>query len=397
MAASDAWAGSKRTVAVPWSRSTSTAATPAIFLQRVGDRLPAVLAAHALDAQDFGFHGFSASYRVSGLMSLHPGGLQPGFAGLPFLRGPETRLGVEAPQQAGVGDHRDRAEGHGRPGQDGRSAGPRPPRGCPGRCRPTPRTGFAGSCAWSARLSRMAATMPRRSPLIRVTSAASMATSVPVPMAMPRSAVASAGASLIPSPTIADRPAPAPAGARTTAAFSSGSTSAMTSSSSMPTCRAMASRGAPVVAGQHHHPQAQRLQRRDGLGRVVLDRVGHGEDAGQPAVHGREHRRLALALQALQRRLRAVRRRRRAPASACGCPTSTGRAVHRGPDAVAGDRLKVRPRGQRRAARVPWRRPRRPAPADARSGFRPRPPTPSSSSSSSPARAARRSAAARPG
>ena len=49
----------------------------------------------------------------------------------------------------------------------------------------------------------MAVTMPRRSPPIRVTSEAAMATSVPVPMAMPRSAWARAGASLIPSPTMA--------------------------------------------------------------------------------------------------------------------------------------------------------------------------------------------------
>ena len=53
-----------------------------------------------------------------------------------------------------------------------------------------------------ALLSLMAVTIPLRSPLIRVISAASIATSVPVPMAKPTSAVTSAGASLIPSPTI---------------------------------------------------------------------------------------------------------------------------------------------------------------------------------------------------
>ena len=42
-----------------------------------------------------------------------------------------------------------------------------------------------------------------RSPRISVTSAASMATSVPEPIAMPTSAWASAGASLMPSPTMA--------------------------------------------------------------------------------------------------------------------------------------------------------------------------------------------------
>src|SRR2546425_123879 len=50
-----------------------------------------------------------------------------------------------------------------------------------------------------ARLSRRARTMPRRSPLVMVTSALSMAMSVPVPIAMPTSARASAGASLMPS------------------------------------------------------------------------------------------------------------------------------------------------------------------------------------------------------
>ena len=54
-----------------------------------------------------------------------------------------------------------------------------------------------------ARLKRMAFTIPLRSPLTRVTSALSMATSVPVPIAIPTSAAAKAGASLIPSPAIA--------------------------------------------------------------------------------------------------------------------------------------------------------------------------------------------------
>jgi hypothetical protein len=51
--------------------------------------------------------------------------------------------------------------------------------------------------------SRRARTIPVRSPLIRVTPALSMATSVPDPIAMPMSAAASAGASLTPSPAMA--------------------------------------------------------------------------------------------------------------------------------------------------------------------------------------------------
>jgi hypothetical protein len=53
-----------------------------------------------------------------------------------------------------------------------------------------------------ARLSVIAVTRPPSAPEMRVTSAASMATSVPVPMANPTSAWARAGASLMPSPTM---------------------------------------------------------------------------------------------------------------------------------------------------------------------------------------------------
>src|SRR5271155_3557648 len=49
----------------------------------------------------------------------------------------------------------------------------------------------------------MARTMPSKSPFTKVTSALSMATSVPVPIAIPTSASARAGASLMPSPAIA--------------------------------------------------------------------------------------------------------------------------------------------------------------------------------------------------
>ena len=52
------------------------------------------------------------------------------------------------------------------------------------------------------RLMAMVRGMPVRLPLDRITSAVSMATSVPVPMAMPTSAWARAGASLMPSPTM---------------------------------------------------------------------------------------------------------------------------------------------------------------------------------------------------
>ena len=114
------------------------------------------------------------------------------------------------PQPQRVDDHRDRAEAH-RGAREHRAQqhaqeGVQHPRrrpARPARCRRRRRTGSAGCCAWWPRLSRRARTMPRRSPFTRVTSALSIATSVPVPMAMPTSACASAGASLTPSPAIA--------------------------------------------------------------------------------------------------------------------------------------------------------------------------------------------------
>jgi hypothetical protein len=56
--------------------------------------------------------------------------------------------------------------------------------------------------AMVAREMPMAAATLASEPDIKVTSAASMATSVPVPMARRTSALARAGASLMPSPTI---------------------------------------------------------------------------------------------------------------------------------------------------------------------------------------------------
>src|SRR5436190_7325211 len=96
------------------------------------------------------------------------------------------------------------------------------------------------------RASRIASTTARRSPETRVTSLASMATSVPVPIASPRSACASAGASLMPSPTMATT-CPASCRRFTSANLSSGYTSASTRS--IPTSAATRSatvRSSPV-------------------------------------------------------------------------------------------------------------------------------------------------------
>ncbi len=84
---------------------------------------------------------------------------------------------------------------------------------------------------------RIAALMPRKSPLISVTWALFMATSVPVPMAMPTWALASAGASLMPSPAMATT-RPSFCSRVTSASLSAGLTSPRTST--MPNCRATA-------------------------------------------------------------------------------------------------------------------------------------------------------------
>ncbi len=66
----------------------------------------------------------------------------------------------------------------------------------------------------------------RKSPLISVTGAAAIATSVPVPIAMPISACASDGASFIPSPIMATF-LPACCNFLISSVFSPGNTSAM--------------------------------------------------------------------------------------------------------------------------------------------------------------------------
>ena len=69
--------------------------------------------------------------------------------------------------------------------------------------------------------------MPFRSPLINVTPALCIATSVPVPIAIPTCACANAGASLMPSPAIATM-RPSACSCFTISAFCSGNTSATT-------------------------------------------------------------------------------------------------------------------------------------------------------------------------
>ena len=152
------------------------------------------------------------------------------------------------------------------------------------------------------RESSTAVTTPRRSSRISVTSAASMATSVPEPIATPTSAWARAGASLMPSPTIATT-RPSACSRVTSRAFCSGSTSATTRS--MPACARDRLRGlARVVAGEHHDLEPERAQRRDRAGGLGLERVGHRDQAGALPSTRDEHRRLARRRRARSRGVR---------------------------------------------------------------------------------------------
>ena len=170
-----------------------------------------------------------------------------------------------------------------------------------------------------ARLSASAETTPRRSPEISVTSAASIATSVPVPIAMPTSAWASAGASLMPSPTMPTC-GPRPGGGGPRRPCPRGSTSASTRS--MPTWRAIASAVRRVVAGDHHDLDAQPLERAMAGGRVRLDRVRDGDHPGGPPSTATS---IGVFPSADKRSVSAssVERSRPASASRAAWPTST--------------------------------------------------------------------------
>ena len=113
--------------------------------------------------------------------------------------------------------------------------------------------------------------------------------------------------------------------------------------SSMPSCAATALRRALVVAGRHDDPQPALVQGADRLRRRRLDRVGDGDEPGQPC---RRRRRTSPSC------LPSAARRpvRSAP------PTSTSRSVHHRPvaerdagaadragNALAGDRLRSPP------------------------------------------------------
>ena len=111
----------------------------------------------------------------------------------------------------------------------------------------------------------------------------------------------------------------------------------------------MALRRALIVAGRHDDPQAPVVQRPDRLGRRRLDRIGDGDDAGQPFVDGNEHRRLAFGLQ----RLGFGRQGRGVDAEIGhhgGVAERDLPARHRAGNALAGDRLEAAGLTDRQAA-----------------------------------------------
>ena len=167
-------------------------------------------------------------------------------------------------------------------------------------------------------------------------SEASIATSVPVPIAQPEVGLRERGRVV---DAVADHRDDAALGlqaADDVGLARTGRTSAMTSS--MPTSVGDRAGGRLVVAGQQHRAQAERLQRRDGLGASCrLDGVGDDEDRARPPVPAGGDRRLPA-------RLRGARARRRARAAG-GSPSR--RAAP----------------GGRRPARGRRRCPRRPRPS----------------------------------
>ena len=126
------------------------------------------------------------------------------------------------------------------------------------------------------------------------------------------SAGARAGASLTPSPAMATT-RPSSCRRLTTAALSSGNTSATTSS--MPSSPADGLGRRLAVAGQHHDADAGRLQRLQRLRRRRLDGVRDRDEAGQLAVDADEDDR---------GRLLALRFRRRVPGWRCRCRARPG-------------------------------------------------------------------------
>ncbi len=146
----------------------------------------------------------------------------------------------------------------------------------------------------------MARATPRRSPLINVTGAAAMATSVPVPIAMPTSACARAGASLMPSPTMATifeiRESEF---GRLQLLDLGGFSLRQNFRQNHIDTHLFGDRfgGLAVIAGDHGHLQAHAVQFLDRCLRAILDRIGHSDHACDRAVHRDQHGSLGFGLQ----------------------------------------------------------------------------------------------------
>ena len=169
--------------------------------------------------------------------------------------------------------------------------------------------------------SARAVAMPRRSPLTSVTCALFIATSVPVPIAMPTSALASAGASLMPSPAIATtRPS------RLQRLDQRQLVGRLDLAVHLVDAQALAARRVAVVrpspvAMTTRRPAPCSAASASGVRR--LDRVGHGEQAGQLSVDGQVHHAGALGAQRFGLRSASVDRRRRAAAISAVLPSAS--------------------------------------------------------------------------
>ena len=133
----------------------------------------------------------------------------------------------------------------------------------------------------------MAVTTPVSDPEIRVMSAASMATSVPVPMARPTSACGQGGCVV---DAVADHADPSPFGLQSADLAGLVFGQDLGEHAGDPDLAGDRRGGAGVVAGDHHHLQAQFAQRGDRGDGVVFDGVGDGEHPGRVAVDGGQDR-----------------------------------------------------------------------------------------------------------
>ena len=183
----------------------------------------------------------------------------------------------------------------------------------------------------------MAVTTPASDPEIRVMSAASIATSVPVPIGKPDVGLGQGGCVV---DAVADHADPSAFGlqAADLAGFMFGKD--LGEDSGDPDLAGDRRGGAGVVAGDHHHLQAQFAQRCDRCDRVVFDGVGDGEHPGRLAVDGGQDRAFARGGKPLADLLQFGRVDATFDQQCCGADEH-GVSGDGGPYALAGDRGEV--------------------------------------------------------